>query len=48
MVAKLGTKKDGNTVVNRTLTDDEYTEIFNASKNLDEFDYIHFLSIGHL
>ena len=48
MVVKLGAKKDGNVVVNRTLTDAEYEEILRASKNLEEFDYIHFLSINYI
>ena len=47
-VVKLGAKKDGNVVVNRTLTDAEYEEILRASKNLEEFDYIHFLSINYI
>ena len=48
MVVKLGAKKDGNVVVNRTLTDAEYEEILRASKNLEEFDYIYFLSINYI
>ena len=47
-MVKLGAKKDGNVVVNRTLTDAEYEEILRASKNLEEFDYIHFLSINYI
>lgn len=42
MVAKLGAKKDGNIVINRTLTKAEYQEILNAAKNLENFDYIYF------
>lgn len=48
MIAKLGAKKDGNIVINRTLTQTEYQEILNAAKNLENFDYIHFLSINYI
>ena len=48
MVVKLGAKKDGIMVINRDLTEEESREIINASKNLEELDYIHFLSINYI
>ncbi len=48
MTAKLGIKKYGKIDIVRDLTQEEYEEILKASKNLDDFDYIHFLSINYI
>ncbi len=48
MTAKLGIKKDGKIDIVRDLTQEEYEEIIKASNNLDDFDYIQFLSINYI
>ena len=48
MKAKLVIKKDGKIAADRFLSKYEYNKITSASKNLDDFDYIHFLSINYI